>query len=89
MQLKKPISPWTQDDLALHKQLDELLSKNAKWETSTADAVRLYRCLVWFAQLKDKIEGSAAEITRVINPKEEKEAAEKRSKSKKESNGDK
>jgi hypothetical protein len=48
-------TPWSEEDLKMHKQLDELLGKSANWSGNTADMVKLYKSLVWFAQLHKRI----------------------------------
>lgn len=76
MQFQKQLSPWGEDDLKQHKALDELLSKCAKWNLTTAESVQLYRSLVWYAQLRERINGSIAEITRVVEPNKDYKPAE-------------
>ena len=71
------LTKWTKEDLTAHKALDELLSKNASWKTTTAEAIILYRSMVWFAQLRKKIEDSQAEIIKVHQPKEKTEKPER------------
>jgi hypothetical protein len=57
-----PLSVWNKEDLEAHRVLDDLLLRKASWDLTTPDAVRLYKSLVWFAQLRSKIEKSQAEI---------------------------
>lgn len=71
------LSPWNKDDINAHKQFDELISKKISWNVSTAELVQVYRSLVWFAGLKEKIEKSQAEIKSVKQFDEVKAEAEK------------
>jgi len=73
------LTKWTKDDVSFHMQLDELLSKNAEWKMNTGDSVKLYRCLVWFASIRKKIEQSQAEVlsVRKIEPESEVKKARK------------
>jgi hypothetical protein len=64
------LTPWTEDDVKRHAEFDDQLSKLAKWEGSTADMVKLYRSLVWFAQLRDKIKNSIASDVKVYSPED-------------------
>lgn len=74
------LSPWNKDDINAHKQLDELISKKLSWNVSTAELVQVYRSLVWFAGLKEKIEKSQAEIKSVTVLDPGKAEAEKKEK---------
>ena len=65
----KPISQWTDTDIKMHKQLDDLISKNIEWKVNTQDAIQVYRCLVWFAQIGQKIKDSQAVIEKVTQVK--------------------
>ena len=70
----KDISPWTENDLEMHKKLDKLINDCANWNLSTARAVDLYNCLVWYVNLFKKIEDSQFElvhIKKVDKPKED------------------
>lgn len=78
----KPVFSWTEKDLEDHKKFDDLISRIAKWEGNTADMVQLYRSLVWFAGLREKIQNSQAKIEKVYNPAEEQEKAKSRARPK-------
>lgn len=69
-QLPKLLSPWTAEDLKQWQQLDEYLGRKVTWNVSTPELVNVYRSLVWFAQLKDKIRDSQAEIVAVHEVKD-------------------
>jgi len=71
------LSKWNSDDLKQHKQLDDLLGKNVSWNVSTAELVQVYRSLVWFAGIREKIEQSQAEILAVYNNDPEKPTTRK------------
>lgn len=64
--MTSPLSPWNSEDLKSLSTLDDLLTKKASWTSlSTAEAVSLYKTLVWIAGLRKKIEDSQAEIISV------------------------
>lgn len=43
-------------DLAQHEQLDKIISEKIKFtDLSTKDVIMVYKSLVWFAQLKAKL----------------------------------
>lgn len=56
---------FTEADLDSHKILDELLSKNVNWSGNTQEMIKIYRSLVWFSQLKEKIKGNIFQIEQV------------------------
>jgi hypothetical protein len=72
------LSPWNKEDITSHKRFDDLISKNVDWKVSTAELIQVYRSLVWFAGLKDKIEKSQAEIKSVTVLDASKAEAEKK-----------
>ena len=64
-----PISPWSEEDLKQYQQLDECISKLATWQGSTGDMVKIYRSLVWFANMREKIKASMVSEIKVTQPK--------------------
>jgi len=72
------LSHWNKEDITSHKLFDELISKKIAWNVSTAELVQVYRSLVWFAGLKEKIEKSQAEIISVRPLEPETEAKKPR-----------
>ena len=56
---------FTEEDLKQYAQLEKLISLKADWKLSTAEAAQLYRSLVWYSQLKTKIEENILEIKKV------------------------
>lgn len=65
------LSHWNKDDITMHRKLEELISKHASWNVSTADSINLYRCIVWLAGIGKKIEDSQVEILAVHNKEPE------------------
>ena len=63
-----PLSEFGKEDLEIYKQLDSLLEKNVAWNVSTAQAVQVYRALVWFANLRGKIERLQVSDVKVTAP---------------------
>lgn len=64
-----PISPWSEEDLKQYQQLDECLSKLVTWSGSTGEMVKIYRSLVWYAQVRDKIKASMVSDVKLHQPK--------------------
>ncbi len=56
---------FTSEDLKMYKQLETTISKNANWTGTTKEVIDIYRQLVWFAGLAEKIEKSIFEIKSV------------------------
>lgn len=72
----KSLSPWSEDDIKQYATFDDLISRKAVWNLSTPELVQVYRSLVWYAQLRDKIRDSQAAIVAVheVKPAKEKKA---------------
>ena len=70
MQMQPQLSSWSEEDLKHHAALVNLLDRNASWNCNTTEVLQLNRSLVWFMQLKQKIEDSQAEIIKVHKPAE-------------------
>lgn len=66
----KSLSPWSEEDVKQWQVFDDLLGRKAMWNVSTPELVSVYRSLVWYAQLRDKIKDSQAEIVAVHTPED-------------------
>ena len=57
---------FVEDDLKEHKKFDEAVAKFAQWHgANTQELVNIYRSLVWFANLRAKIEANLMEVKSV------------------------
>ena len=63
-------SPWSEEDLKQYQNLDDCISKMASWNGSTPDMIKLYRALVWYAQVRDKIKKTMVSDVKVYAPEE-------------------
>lgn len=68
---------FVENDLEEIKKLDSLISKKATWNVTTAEAIQLYRSLVWFSSLSKKIKDNIFEIKKVTQTKKTKAKKEK------------
>lgn len=67
------IARITEEDLKQYELLNNLLSGKARWDLTTAESVQLYRSLIWFAGLRDKLKDNIFQIGDVMEYKAEPE----------------
>lgn len=56
---------FTEEDLKQYKLMSEYVSKYASWEAKTPELIQIYRSLVWFAGIEEKMKNSLMEIKKV------------------------
>jgi hypothetical protein len=61
------LSAWTEEDLKSYQELEDCLTKHAKWEGNTAEMIKLHRSLVWYFKVRDKIKSSVVSNVKLTN----------------------
>jgi hypothetical protein len=64
------LSHWTEEDLKSYQALDDCLSKQASWSGSTPEMIKLYRSLVWYSQVREKIKASIVSNVKISTPEQ-------------------